>query len=486
MSIQLNIYPNYTFISGTFDPDVVDQATRFRKSGYRHSTAFKNRGWDGYTRLFSKPKSAFPTGLKDRVIRIYKKKYPKAVFDLQDHRNFKKTKKITTKTPSLVGITLRPHQLRACNSMLKKKHGVLWASTNSGKTECAIAVIKTLNLPTLFLVKGKDLVLQTYERFKARLGSDVDVGIIMADKWDLRKFTIASADTLARRFSPTRITSKSGENQRKVRELLDDTQVMIIDECHNSAATGLWNIGRYCKASYRFGLSGTPFKRGDKQDLKLIALTGEVCCKVTNKEMIEHGISAPTEIKFVEIERPKLDAYLEYADAYNAGVCNNTYRNHVICRATEQFYDVGKNVLIIVKNISHGNLLDRMLDDFKPTAFMPHKFIHGDTPIEERTDAIQDFKNGVFKVLITSSILDQGVDIPNIDVLVFAAAGKSYIRAIQRVGRGLRINEGKDKLTVIDFCDKTHRYLAKHSIERISAYNKEDCFTLSFVDEMDI
>jgi superfamily II DNA or RNA helicase len=127
-----------------------------------------------------------------------------------------------------------------------------------------------------------------------------------------------------------------------------------------------------------------------------------------------------------------------------------------------------------------------MLDDFKPTAFMPHKFIHGDTPIEERTDAIQDFKNGVFKVLITSSILDQGVDIPNIDVLVFAAAGKSYIRAIQRVGRGLRINEGKDKLTVIDFCDKTHRYLAKHSIERISAYNKEDCFTLSFVDEMDI
>jgi superfamily II DNA or RNA helicase len=486
VSIQLNIYANYTFISGTFDPAVVDQATRFRKSGYRYSSGFKARGWDGYTRLFSKPKSAFPTGLKDRVIRIYKKKYPKSVFDLQDHRCFKKTKKITKTVPDLVGITLRPHQLRACNSMLRKKHGVLWASTNSGKTECAIAVIKTLNLPTLFLVKGKDLVVQTYERFKSRLGDDADVGLVMADTWDVRKFTVASADTLARRFNPTTITTKSSENQRKVRELLDDTQVMIIDECHTSAATGLWNIGRYCKASYRFGLSGTPFKRGDKQDLKLIALTGEVCCKITNKEMIEHGISTPTEIKFVEMERPKLQAQLEYVDAYDLGISNNIYRNHVICRAAQQFYDAHKNVLIIVKNISHGNLLDRMLDDFKPEAFMPHKFIHGDTPLEERTEAIHDFKNGLFKVLITSSILDQGVDIPNIDVLIFAAGGKSYIRAIQRVGRGLRVNDGKDKLTVIDFCDKTHRYLAKHSIERISAYSKEDCFTMSFVDEMDV
>ena len=486
MSIKLKIYPNYTFISGVFDPATVDQATRFRKSGYRYSPAFKNRGWDGYTKLFSKAKNAFPTGLKDRVVRIYKKKYPKAVFEIEDMRYFRKTKKITESYPELEGITLRPHQIRACNSMTKRKHGVLWASTNSGKTECAIAVAKVLDLPTLFLVKGKDLVLQTYERFKARLGSDADVGIVMADKWNVRKFTIASADTLARRFSPTKITAKSSGRQRQVKDLLNNTQVMIIDECHSSAATGLWNIGRYCKASYRFGLSGTPFKRGDKQDLKLVALTGEVCCKITNKEMIEHGISAPTDIQLVEMDRPKLDPHLEYIDAYDSGVISNVYRNSAICKATDSFYQQGKNVLIIVKNIAHGKTLDDMLYNYKPNVFMPHKFIHGSTPMDERTDAIADFKDGVFKVMISSSILDQGIDIPNIDVLIFAAGGKSYIRAIQRVGRGLRINDGKDKLVVIDFCDKTHKYLAKHSMERIAAYNKEDCFTLNFIDEMEL
>ena len=166
--------------------------------------------------------------------------------------------------------------------MIKKKHGVLWAATNSGKTECAIAIIKALDLPTLFLVKGKDLVMQTYKRFQKRLGKD-DIGLVMSDKWDVRKFTVASADTLARRLVPSRVGKHTKTRQEAVKDLLNNTQVIIIDECHNAASEGLWNVVRFCEAPYRYGLSGTPFKRGDKQDLKLIALTGEVCCKITNK-----------------------------------------------------------------------------------------------------------------------------------------------------------------------------------------------------------
>ena len=71
------------------------------------------------------------------------------------------------------------------------------------------------------------------------------------------------------------------------------------------------------------------------------------------------------------------------------------------------------------------------------------------------------------------------MDIPNIDVLIFASGGNSYIRAIQRVGRGLRLHDSKDKLIVVDFSDRTNRYLAKHSLERIRTYSLERCFSVA-------
>ena len=459
----LHIYSNYTFIEGVYDKSVVDAATRFRKSGYRHATAYKNRVWDGYTRLFSKAKDAFPTGLKDRVVKYYKKQYPDIKFEIVDHRDFKSSKVVPkVQDIHLRGVTLRDHQVKAGNAMLKRKHGVLWAATNSGKTEVAIAVIKALDEPTLFLVKGKDLVLQTYERFKKRLG-DEDVGIIMSNKWDVKKFTVASADTLARRFNPPKVTTKSVGNKKIVEELLTSVRVVIIDECHTLASDGLFTIVRYCTAPYRYGLSGTPFKRGDKQDLKLIALTGEVCYKVTNKEMIDDGVSVPTHITFVDIDKPNMPVGIDYQSAYEDGVV--------------------KQVLIIVKKIDHGNALDDLITIHGD--FIPHTFIHGSLDTNARSEALDDFKGGIIKVLIASSILDQGVDIPNIDVLIFASGGNSYIRAIQRVGRGLRLHDSKDSLTVVDFSDRTNKYLAKHSIERIKTYTKEKCFTIDIVDTVE-
>jgi len=483
--MQLDIYSNYTAISGVYDSDIVDQATRFRKSGYRHVASFKSRQWDGYTRLFSKSKGLFPTGLKDRVVRQYKKHYPDEKITINDHRDFKSPKQIPkVQDVPLKGVTLRAHQVRAGNAMIKKRHGVLWAATNSGKTETAIAVIKALDMPTLFLVKGKDLVTQTYKRFQKRLGEE-DIGLVMSDKWDVRKFTVASADTLARRLTPNKLTDNSRERQQMVKELLQSVNVVIVDECHTAASKGLWNVVRFCEAPYRYGLSGTPFRRGDKQDLKLVALTGEVCCKITNKEMIEDGVSVPTEIKFVDIDAPDLTKVRDYQEAYDLGIVGNANRNRVICELTDHYYTQGKCVLIIVKKIDHGHRLDHLLYEFRDGAFIPHYFIHGDTPLDERTERIEGFSNGITRVLITSSILDQGVDIPNIDVLIFAAGGNSYIRAIQRVGRGLRMHEGKEKLTVIDFCDRTNKYLAKHSLDRIESYKKENCFDIEIIDDLD-
>ena len=483
--ITIDVYSNYSVITGEYDYLLVDKATRFRKSGYKHVRAYKTHRWDGYTRLFNKRTGVFPTGLKDRIVKYYKKHNPEDLVKVVDHRKFKDKKSIPDiKSVCLNGIVLRDHQVKACRAMLRKKQGVLWASTNSGKTACAIAVLKALNLKSLFLVKGKDLVIQTYDRFKKRLGEE-DVGIITANKWDVKQFNVASTDTLSRRLSPPagRVGKNTAKNKKMVEDLLTSMDVLIVDECHQLASDGAYNVAKTCTAPYRYGLSGTPFKRGDKQDLKLIAMTGEVCYKISNKEMIEDGVSVPTEIKLVDVEFPKLTAPLDYVDAYELGISSNEYRNRMICEITEGYYNSGKHVLIIVKNIEHGHRLDELLYAFREDAFVPHTFIHGTTPMEERTEAIEGFRNGVTKVMIASSILDQGIDIPSIDVIIFACGGNSQIRAIQRIGRGLRLNDNKDKLVIVDFTDRTNKYLARHSIDRIKTYQNEECFDIDLVND---
>ena len=484
MTVSFKVYPNYTLVGGDVDYEAVDEATRFKKSGYRHSTAFKNRVWDGYTRLFNKSKKAFPTGLFERVKRALKKKDKGVVFDIEDLRTFKTDIKDIKKV-KLKGVTLRKHQIAAANAMLKQKHGVLWAATNSGKTEVAIAVIKALGLNALFLVKGKDLVQQTYERFKTRLGPK-DIGIVNSKVWDRQRFTIASADTLSRRLMPTRISPKTRERQQQVEELLHSVDVVVIDEAHGAASKGIWNVVRSCSASYRFGLSGTPFKRGDKQDLKLIALTGDILYRISNKEMIEDGVSVPTDILMVDVGHPKIAGGHEYREVYGAGITHNEFRNKIICELADQYHTQGKQIVIMIKEIAHGQILNDLLYNYKEGAYLPHQFIHGDTSLEKRTAILEDFKGGMLGVLITSVILDQGVDIPNIDVLILAGGGSSQIRSLQRIGRGLRWNDGKEKLTVIDFADRTHRYLAKHSYERINSYANEKCFNIDMVDGLEI
>ena len=259
----------------------------------------------------------------------------------------------------------------------------------------------------------------------------------------------------------------------------------IVHNCHGAASRGIWNVVRSCSASYRFGLSGTPFKRGDKQDLKLIALTGDIIYRVTNKEMIEDGISTPTEVVMIDIPEPKIQGRKEYRLVYGEGIVHNEFRNIAICELTDKYHQHGKQVVIMIKEIEHGKLLDNMLHNYKEGAYLPHEFIYGDTPIEQRTEILDAFKQGMVGILITSVILDQGIDIPNIDVLILAGGGASQIKSLQRIGRGLRWNDGKEKLTVIDFVDTTHRYLAKHSLDRVNSYVGEDCFDIDYINAKD-
>jgi len=195
---------------------------------------------------------------------------------------------------------------------------------------------------------------------------------------------------------------------------------------------------------------------------------------VRNKDLIERGISNKVEIQMLRVDKPYIDARTPYKDVYEVGVVDNLWRNKELCSLAAEWVEKGRQVVILVSEIEHGEKLSNEIQARK----VSQQFIHGKKPTWVREQAILDFESGDLKVLISSTILDEGVDTPCIDVLILAGGLKSYIKALQRIGRGVRKGGVSDKLIVIDTADFQHEYLLKHSLERLDAYKAEDCFEI--------
>lgn len=250
---------------------------------------------------------------------------------------------------------------------------------------------------------------------------------------------------------------------------------VVVHNCHHAASDSWYKVLRACGAFYRFGLSGTPLKRSDGADLRLIGVTGDVIYEIRNKYLIERGISNNVEIQFLKVTEPKgIPKGTPWDDVYKLGIVENTHRHTELCRRVAEFVAQGKQCVMMVKELEHGRQLSAHLD-----SSITHKFINGKESSDVRRNAIKDYVNGDLQVLIVTSILDQGVDIPNIDVLVPAGGGKSSIKTLQRVGRGIRRGGSSDCLIVLETADLTHRYLTEHSLQRMKDYKEEECFAIN-------
>ena len=251
---------------------------------------------------------------------------------------------------------------------------------------------------------------------------------------------------------------------------------VVVHNCHHVGADTWYEVVRRCDAFYRFGLSGTPLKRSDGGDMKLIGATGGVVFQIRNKELIERGISVQPHVTWIRVTQPLLPRGIKYPEAYRLGIVENVWRNTAVARATAERVERGLNVLILVTELKHGRILDEKLWNFTPGSFIPHQFLSGEEASEVRTKAFDEFRAGVLRVLIATSIMNEGIDMPNIDALVLAAGGKSSIRTLQRIGRGLRKGGTVDRLEVVDFVDFQNKYLLEHSLQRFGDYKNESCF----------
>ena len=115
-------------------------------------------------------------------------------------------------------------------------------------------------------------------------------------------------------------STQSNLEKDKCKNFLSSIELIFADECHRTPANSNYLVMNACPAYFRFGLSGTPLKRSDGADLRLIASTGPVIYTMGNKELIRRGISNPVEIHMLRIRLPYIDPKTPYPHVYKLGI----------------------------------------------------------------------------------------------------------------------------------------------------------------------
>jgi superfamily II DNA or RNA helicase len=379
----------------------------------------------------------------------------------------------------LKGIKFRKYQRIAIKRAVERKRGVFSIPPRGGKTIIEAGIASALDRPSLLLVDRDFLLVQHYNEYQ-------DCGLEVG--------AYGSPDSLERDLSKKHIiamvqsvTSALRSKDPEVLEMLQSRDVIMADEAHHTSGSDTWKrIFMECPASYRFGFSGTPFKTSAVEgsdfnplDFWLIGCCGPALMTVKAKYLQERGYLAESLAYMVKVEKPWISGRVtNYQSIYKQAVVDNPYRNMLAAKIIKRMVKHGRRVLALVVQIEHGKTMLRALDQIGVPALFSagggklYRISEGQVIQEgDGKQALQDLKDGKLKVLVGSSIFDEGINVPSLDGLVILSGGRAEQRTVQRVYRGLTASAGKGKSVIVDFYDETHFYLIAQSKKRIQTYD---------------
>ena len=475
---------------------VVDGATDERAALERvmsvDTKRFNPRGGGNIIhRFFRVGDRTFPTGLLSKVVTAPVFGPDGAVrLDLVDERDRVKVPKRVKKLP---GIAYHPWQKEAIEKMLGARMGLVKIATNGGKTILMIGYCKTIeNRPIrgILITHSAEIHDQLYREFKKYLGKKV--GQITSRVTDVqdRQFVVAMAMTLRNRIG----------DDPYVTRLFEEHKLLMADEAHHCTSKTFTDIFKESNAPLRFGFSGTIPDPETFKGWQVMASGGKILIDVSNAELIEAGVSAVPHVFMFKHDWSKLfdgfykaclsdyasrngavfrasgrwrSMYLkmqffrEYQQrSFEKGVVHNQARNEDIVRKTIERRD--RQCLLVTERLDHGRNLAELFDEAGHQAV----FIHGDAA--DRYEALEEFRAGKLRTLITSQILDEGIDVAGIQTLVMAGVMKCERALLQRTGRGLRKKtKVPNELEIIDFMDRGNKYLERYSRNRKAVFENE-------------
>ena len=365
-------------------------------------------------------------------------------------------------------IRLRDYQVEVVNNFLSNPQSLQEVATGAGKT-IITATLSKITEPygrSLVIVPNKSLVTQTEEDY---INCGLDVGVYFGDRKELGKThticTWQSLNILDKKF-------KDGSAVLSLAEFLEDVSTIIIDEVHQAKAEVLKKLltQNLRNAPIRWGLTGTIPK--EKFEFESIhASIGPVIGQVSAKELQDKGVLSNCHVNIVQM----IDTVVhrDYQSELKYLVTNDS-RLEYMASVLNKIKGSG-NTLILVDRISAGEKLQKLIPG--------SSFVKGDVKLKDRKEAYDEINEGTNHVVIaTYGVAAVGINIPRIFNLVLIEPGKSFVRVIQSIGRGVRKAKDKDFVQIWDLTS-TCKFAKRHLTQRKKFYKEAQYpFTIEKVD----
>jgi superfamily II DNA or RNA helicase len=439
---------------------------KYEIPGARYLPAVRLGRWDGKIAFFQMGGSTYVNLLPEIIPYLDSQGYHLELEDLRDYKTQYDFEQVTETTfehimwPAkhpMAGqpIVLRDYQVEIINKFLENPQCLQEIATGAGKTliTAALSYCCEPHGRTIVIVPNKSLVTQTEADYK---NMGLDVGVYFGDRKEFGKtHTICTWQSL-------NILLKGSRNHEvdiTIGEFLQDVVCVMVDEVHMAKADALKTLltGVMAHIPIRWGLTGT-IPKEDYEFVSLKCSIGDVIGRLSASELQEQGVLAQCHVNVLQ-----LVDHVEYKDYQSElrYLLETEARLDYIAKLVETIRKSG-NTLVLVDRIAPGRALIEKIKDAV--------FVSGGTKADDRKEQYDDIATMDDKVIVaTYGVAAVGINIPRVFNLVLIEPGKSFVRVIQSIGRGIRKAEDKDFVQIWDITS-TCKFAKRHLTKRKQFY----------------
>ena len=436
--------------------------------GARYLPAVRLGRWNGKVSYFSLAGSTYINLLPEILPYLDNAGYDIELDDLRDYTTtftFDKVSEDTFKNKNWpkghpkedTPVVLRDYQIEIVNNFLENPQSLQEIATGAGKTLMTAALSNSVEKygRSIVIVPNKSLVTQT-EADYINLG--LDVGVYFGDRKEYNKtHTICTWQSLNNMLKKT----KSGEAEVEIGDFIEGVVCVMVDEVHMAKADALKTLltGVFAKVPIRWGLTGTIPKAKFEAQSIYVSL-GNVIGKLSASELQDQGVLARCYVNIMQLQDGK--EFTNYQSELKH-LLEDSDRLDKIASLINGINDTG-NTLILVDRVNAGKEIVSRLPG--------SVFVSGATNMNERKEEYDEIATSTNKIIVaTYGVAAVGINIPRIFNLILIEPGKSFVRVIQSIGRGIRKAEDKDHVQIYDITSSC-KFAKRHLTQRKAFYRE--------------
>tara|TARA_R110000822_G_scaffold104250_3_gene231039 strand:- start:1463 stop:2788 length:1326 start_codon:yes stop_codon:yes gene_type:complete len=352
-------------------------------------------------------------------------------------------------------IMLRDYQVDVINQFISAPQCLQEIATGAGKTIMTATMSKVVEKygRSIVIVPNKDLVRQTEEDYR---NCGLDVGVYFGDKKEEGK-----THTICTWQSLNSLLKKTKKGEANIMDFIEDVCCVIVDETHQAKADVLKDLltSVFANVPIRWGLTGT-IPKTDWESASLRSSIGDVINRLSAKELQDQGILANCHVNIVQTQETAI--YSNYQNEMTF-LLEDKKRLEYVSKMIKEISQTG-NTLVLTNRIKNGEALQELISGAE--------FVQGAMKVADRKDAYNEINEGTNTITIaTYGVAAVGINIPRIFNLVLLEPGKSFVRVIQSIGRGVRMAKDKDFVQIWDVTSRC-KFSKRHLTERKKFYKE--------------